>query len=213
MRTTYWYAPGELGYGFFFKEQDEEVGWSWDTGGPKRCGTCGVMSAQSAGRAVRWWRKVQVKEGRKIPSANNVSQHNGVTGDFWRDEWRGRTHLEERQYLLFALMLPKELRGSVVVADDDVPVRLVVKSVWWDRRATNSGLSMFGVWMINERQEIDTSSKKKWDINWGTQNRGLQWKWPYDSRFMMYKEDTCHMVCKTSRSGILEIHLQVYEFL
>lgn len=40
-----------------------------------------------------------------------------------------RVELEERQYLLFALMLPKELRGSVVVADDDVPVRLVVKSV------------------------------------------------------------------------------------
>lgn len=72
---------------FFFKEQDEEVGWLRDTGGPKRCGTCGVMSAQSAGR------------------------------------------VEERQYLLFALILPKELRGSVVVADDDVPVRLVVKRV------------------------------------------------------------------------------------
>lgn len=33
------------------------------------------------------------------------------------------------QYLLFALMLPKELRESVVVADDDASVRLVVKSV------------------------------------------------------------------------------------
>lgn len=37
--------------------------------------------------------------------------------------------LEERQYLLFALMLPKELGGSVVVADDDIPIRLAVKSV------------------------------------------------------------------------------------
>lgn len=42
-----------VGIWFFFKEQDEDVGWPRDTGGPKRCGTCGAMSAQSGGRAVR----------------------------------------------------------------------------------------------------------------------------------------------------------------
>lgn len=45
---------GILGFEFYVKELDEEVGWSRDTGGPKRCGTCGIVrSAQSADRAVR----------------------------------------------------------------------------------------------------------------------------------------------------------------
>lgn len=45
---------GRLGYEFYLKEPDKEVGRSRDTGGPKRCGTCGIVrSAQSADRAVR----------------------------------------------------------------------------------------------------------------------------------------------------------------
>lgn len=67
---------GILGFEFYVKELDEEVGWLRDTGGPKRCGTCGVVrSAQSAGRAVRELTKLG-----KIPSANNTSQH----WHYWR---------------------------------------------------------------------------------------------------------------------------------
>lgn len=45
---------GRLGYEFYLKEPDKEVGRSRDTGGPKRCGTCGIVrSAQSADRVSR----------------------------------------------------------------------------------------------------------------------------------------------------------------
>lgn len=77
------------------------MGWLRDTGGPKRCGTCGVVrSAQSAGRVDR-----------KIVLA-----------------------------VCSESMLSKELRECVEVADDDVPVCLVVKSVRRDRRATSRDL-------------------------------------------------------------------------
>lgn len=64
---------GRLGYEFYLKEPDKEVGRSRDTGGPKRCG-------------------------------------------------------------MFVLMLSKELRERVEVADDDVSACLMVKGVRRDRQ-------------------------------------------------------------------------------
>lgn len=71
-----------------------------------------------------------------MPSANNVFQCTNIIGDVWSDEWRSHTHLIERQYLLFALMLSKEFRESVEVADDEVSACLMVKGVRRDRQGS-----------------------------------------------------------------------------
>lgn len=65
-------------------------------------------------------------EGQKIPSATMSFNIRALLRMF---EDGGAALTKKGQYLLFALMLPKELRESVVVADDDASVRLVVKSV------------------------------------------------------------------------------------